>query len=35
MFHPSAYENSRPDGFGVLEVVGDGDAGAGPRGSSP
>src|SRR4051812_35643931 len=27
MFHPSGYENSRPDGFGVLEVVGDGAAG--------
>ena len=31
MFHPSAYENARPDGFGVLEVVGDGDAGPARR----
>ena len=31
MFHPSAYENARPDGFGVLEVVGDGDAGQARR----
>jgi hypothetical protein len=29
MFHPSACENARPDGFGVLEV--DGDAGQARR----
>jgi Ca-activated chloride channel homolog len=27
MFNPNAYENSRPDGFGVLEVSGDGEGG--------
>src|SRR3954470_19997362 len=26
MFNPSCFENSRPDGFGGLEVVGNGDA---------
>ena len=31
MFHPSAYENASPNGFGVLEVVGDGDAGEARR----
>ena len=31
MFHPSGYENAHPDGFGVLEVVGDGDAGQARR----
>jgi Ca-activated chloride channel family protein len=31
MLNPNAYENTRPDGIGVLEVVADGDAGAGHR----
>ena len=31
MFHPNGYENARPDGFGVLEVVGDGNAGPARR----
>src|SRR4051812_3601705 len=29
MFNPKCYENSQPDGFGVLEVVGDGREGDG------
>ncbi|GIV98462.1 MAG: hypothetical protein KatS3mg057_3119 [Herpetosiphonaceae bacterium] len=32
MFNPRAYENSRPDGIGVLEVVGgDGEREEGQR----